>query len=168
MGIGRTKQHTDLEAVKRFYLILFTRQPMPNRGLVNCLDPGLLCISLGDGVWEESDKSQAKPSPVVSPTRLAVGTQQRWRKLVPECYLLIWDATPQSPAFNRVRTLYYMHVYPVYLFLTLQARKKYNKFFFPPPLITLSLLVYACNCYISSRKIKHHRALLNALILQLP
>ncbi len=84
---------------------------------------------------------------------------------MPEQSLLIRDVTPWSPAFNRMKTLYLKNMCtPSIHFCTLQAKESKA---YPPAIfyIVLPLLVCTCNCYIPSRKINHHGALLYAFIL---
>jgi hypothetical protein len=92
-----------------------------------------------------------------------VGVQQQWRKLVPEQILLIRGVTLRSPAFNRARTLCKTCMYPIHSFLLPCKQKKAKHI--SPLFIVLPLLVFACNCYIPSRKINHRGVLLHALIL---
>jgi hypothetical protein len=66
---------------------------VPKRRSVNCLDPGLRCIGLSEGVCEGP---QAKPGCTLGPKRLSVETQQHWGKLVLKLLLLIPDVVLES------------------------------------------------------------------------
>jgi hypothetical protein len=88
------------------------------------------------------DPSQALP--LLESTE--VETQQQW-KHVAKYLLLILDMTLQSPAVNRVRTMYFTNSF-LSLFFTIHTGS-----------------IHTCNCYIASRKIYHYGAQLQALIL---
>ncbi len=85
------------------------------------------------------------------PKRRAVETQQQWRKHVPKYLLLIRDVTLQSPAVNRVRTLYLTHMY-MYTSLSSFLLLLHHFFLY---FFTIHYCQHTCNCYISSRKINH-------------
>jgi hypothetical protein len=68
--------------------------------------------------------------------------------------------TPQSPAANRVQSLYLTHVYFVVYHFFQETLLSLLDFF------TKNSCLHTWNCCISSRKINHRGALLHALILR--